>query len=316
MKLLKDVDDFPKNISSSVVSVGNFDGLHLGHQALIHRLKEAAKRENAPSVVMTFWPHPMQVLQPERKLKCIFSREDQSRMLSEYGVDFLIVQAFSRSFSELTPEQFVVSKLFKPLRPKDLVVGYDFAFGAHKKGSIEFLKQKGDELGFRVDLIAPVKLKDQIVSSSRIRQLIAEGDVKFAGEMLRRNFYLEGIVEKGFQRGRKIGIPTANILCLSETTPNAGVYCGYAHLKGEPRFRAVMNIGVNPTFSESSHQTIECHLLEFDRDIYGRELRVEFVSKLRNERKFPGVPELVTQIQLDIVEAKKILGELGSNEMD
>lgn len=307
MKVLTNLDDFPKNISSSAVSIGNFDGLHLGHQALIARLKAASKAHGIPSVVMTFSPHPMQVLQPERKVKRIFSLEDQVRTLSESGVDFLIIQSFSRSFSELTPEQFIISKLFKPLRPKNVVVGYDFAFGAHKKGSIEYLKQKGLELGFDVDLIAPVKLKDQIVSSSRIRQLIAEGNVQLAGEMLGRNFYLEGIVEKGFQRGRKIGIPTANILCLTETTPNSGVYCGYAHLKGEPKFKAVMNIGVNPTFSESSHQTIECHLLDFNRDIYGRELRVEFVSKLRNEKKFSGVDELVAQIHIDIIEAKRIL---------
>jgi riboflavin kinase/FMN adenylyltransferase len=307
MKVLSDVDQFPKNISSSVVSIGNFDGLHLGHQALLSRLKQASKATGAPAVVMTFSPHPMQVLQPERRVKRIFSLDDQARLLEENGVDFLVVQAFSRSFSDLTPEQFVVSKLYKPLRPKNLVVGYDFAFGANKKGSIEFLKQKGSELGFEVDLIAPVKVKDQIVSSSRIRQLIAEGQMSLANEMLGRNFYLEGIVERGFQRGRKIGIPTANILCLTETTPHAGVYSGYAHLKGEAKFKAVMNIGVNPTFSESSHQTIECHLLDFDRDIYGRELRVEFVSKLRNEKKFAGVPELVSQIQLDIIEAKKIL---------
>ena len=307
MKVLTNLDDFPKKISSSAVSIGNFDGLHLGHQALIARLKDVSLKRGIPAIVMTFSPHPMQVLQPERKVKRIFSLEDQNRVLAEMGVDFLIIQSFSRSFSELTPEQFVVSKLFKPLRPKNVVVGYDFAFGAHKKGSIDYLKQKGLELGFEVDLIAPVKLKDQIVSSSRIRQLIAEGNVGLAGEMLGRNFYLEGIVERGFQRGRTIGIPTANILCLTETTPNSGVYCGYAQLKGEPKLKAVMNIGVNPTFSESSHQTIECHLLDFDRDIYGRELKVEFVSKLRNEKKFAGVAELVAQIHLDILEAKKIL---------
>ena len=307
MKVLNDVDEFPKNISKSVLSIGNFDGLHLGHQALITRLKEVANLTGAPSVVMTFSPHPMQVLQPERKLKFIFSREDQARVLDQYGIDFLVVQAFSRSFSDLTPEQFVVSKIFKPLRPKHIVVGYDFAFGAHKKGSIEYLRLKGTELGFEVDLIAPVKLNDQIVSSSRIRQLIAEGNIMLANEMLKRNFYLEGIVERGFQRGRKIGIPTANILCLSDTMPLSGVYCGFALLKGEPKFKAVMNIGTNPTFSQSSHQTIECHILDFDRDIYGRELRVEFVSKLRNEKKFSGPEELVTQIHLDIAEARKIL---------
>ncbi len=307
MKVLADIDDFPKNITNSVVSIGNFDGLHLGHRALIRRLKELGAAAGLPTVVMTFSPHPMQVLMPERKVKLIFSRDDQTRVLAELGIDFLVVQAFSRSFSELTPEQFVVTKLFKPLRPKHLVVGYDFAFGAHKKGSIEYLKQKGLELGFSVDVIAPVKLNDQIVSSSRIRQLIAEGGVELANEMLNRSFYLEGIVERGFQRGRTIGIPTANILCLTETTPNSGVYCGYAQIKGEAKLKAVMNIGVNPTFSESSHQTIECHLLDFDRDIYGRELRVEFISKLRDEKKFARVKDLVTQIHLDIVAARKIL---------
>ncbi len=308
MKLLNDVDEFPKNISMSAVSIGNFDGLHLGHQALIHKLQELSKSDpKLAKVVMTFSPHPMQVLQPERKLKLLFSSEDQIRMLTAAGVDYLITQAFSRSFSELSAEQFVVSKVFKPLRPKHIVVGYDFAFGANKQGSIEFLKQKGRDLGFSVDVIAPVKFQDQIVSSSRIRQLIDEGNITLANHMLGRNFYIAGIVEKGAQRGRQIGIPTANIMCLTETTPRPGVYAGYAHLKGEPKFKAVMNIGTNPTFSESALQTIEAHILNFDRDIYGRELKIEFVQRLRDEKKFNGIEELVSQIQLDIIEAQRIL---------
>jgi riboflavin kinase/FMN adenylyltransferase len=308
MKRLSDVEDFPKIISRSAVSVGNFDGLHLGHQALIQKLNEVTKSEpQIPKVVMTFSPHPMQVLQPERKMKLLFSPEDQIQMLEKAEVDYLIVQAFSRGFSELSAEQFVVNKIFKPLRPSHLVVGYDFAFGANKQGSIEFLKQKGIELGFSVDVIAPVKFQDQIVSSSRIRQLIGEGDVWLANQMLGRNFYIEGIVEKGMQRGRQIGIPTANVMCLTETTPGPGVYAGYTHLKGEPKFKAVMNIGTNPTFSESAKQTIEAHILNFNRDIYGRELKVEFVKKLRDEKKFSGIAELVAQIKKDIDAAQIIL---------
>jgi riboflavin kinase/FMN adenylyltransferase len=308
MELLNDVEDFPKNISRSAVSIGNFDGLHLGHQALLQKLKEVSGGDpKIPKVVMTFSPHPMQVLQPERKMKLLFSHEDQIRMLREAGIDYLIVQAFSRSFSELSAEQFVVSKIFKPLRPAHVVVGYDFAFGANKQGTIEFLKQKGTELCFSVDVIAPVQFQEQIVSSSRIRQLIDEGNILLANQMLGRNFYIEGIVEKGAQRGRQIGIPTANVMCLTATTPRAGVYAGYAHLKGEAKFNAVMNIGTNPTFSESSLQTIEVHILNFNRDIYGRELKIEFVKKLRDEKKFAGVGELVAQIKIDIQAAQKIL---------
>jgi riboflavin kinase/FMN adenylyltransferase len=288
--------------------------MHLGHQALLKRVVEEARRfGHCPSVLMTFEPHPVKVLHPDRHLRRLFDFDDQKRQLELWGLDLMVIEPFSREFSQLPPDRFVLEWLYRPFAPSKIVVGYDFSFGANKKGSIETLQIKGHELNFSVEVVAPVRALtsqgEQLVSSSRIRQLLAEGEVKMAGQLLGRPFYVKGLVVKGAGRGRTIGVPTANINVQAETIPREGVYAVQALIKGESQARAaVLNVGRNPTFVESgAHISVECHLLEFSGDLYGQELQVDFIERIRDEKKFSGASELIMQIKNDIETARRIL---------
>lgn len=293
-----------------MLTIGNFDGLHLGHRALINRVLDTARRFSVPSVVMTFEPHPVKVLYPDRKLHRIFDFEDQRARLEEMGVDALVVEPFSREFSQLPPERYLLEWIYRPFVPKAVIVGYDFSFGANRQGTIDFLKSHAGSLGFEVEVVSPVKVGDVLVSSSRIRQALNEGDVALAGELLGRSFYLSGLIERGAGRGRTIGIPTANLRTAAETLPARGVYCGHVHVRGAWH-DAVVNIGLNPTFNEGAGSGqplhIEAHLLNFQGDLYGEKMTIDFVQRLRDERKFSSVSELVTQIHRDIQDGERIL---------
>ena len=190
--------------------------------------------------------------------------------------------------------------------PQAIIVGYDFSFGAERKGSIEFLRLRAAELGIDVEVIPPVKVDGELCSSTRIRQALDVGDVKMARKLLGRSFYIQGLVERGAGRGRTIGVATANLRTSAESIPAQGVYAAFATTRSG-RFKAVVNIGSNPTFLHAGHVTVEAHLLDFSTDLYGEHLRLEFVDRLRSERKFSGVEELVKQIQLDIVQGREVL---------
>ncbi len=300
-------------LPSSVLTIGNFDGVHLGHRALIDRVLQEARAAKVPSVVMTFEPHPVKVLHPDRHLKRIFDSADQALELQKLGVDLLINEPFSREFSQLPPERFVLDWIYRPFSPAKVVVGYDFSFGAGRVGSIQFLKQKALELGFEIEILPPVKVGDILVSSSRIRQALAEGDVSLAKKLLQRPFYLSGLIVKGAGRGRTLGIPTANLNTHAETVPAPGVYCAWAEIHGK-RHPAMVNIGFNPTFQLTPHQpAIEAHLLDFSADIYGEELNLYFMARIRDEQKFSSAQALVQQIKLDILRGREILS--GPNEL-
>lgn len=300
------------SFSPSVVTIGNFDGVHLGHQVLIRRLIERAREKNLPAIVFTFEPHPIKVLHPEKKLHRIFDLDDQIEQLTEMGVDALVIEPFSRKFSQLKPETFLLEWLMKPFAPESLIVGYDFSFGANRQGSIDFLKEHAPSLGTRVEVVPPFKVGDVIVSSSRIRTAIEAGDVAQAGRFLGRSFYLSGVVERGAGRGRSIGVPTANLRSMAETVPASGVYAAWASV-GDRRFPAAVNIGFNPTFVDpaAAHVSIEAHLIGFSGDLYGERLQLDFVERVREERKFVSAAALVARIKEDIVECSRILGSRG-----
>ena len=250
----------------------------------------------------------MLVLYPDRQLKRLFSFEDQRQQFEASGVDILVVEPFSREFSQLEPDRFVLEYVYRPLNPSHMIVGYDFSFGNSKRGSIDFLKTKGQELGFSLDVVAPVKVQGHLVSSTRIRQALVEGDVQLAHLLLGRAFYTQGLVERGAGRGRTIGIPTANLHVGGEIIPHGGVYAVGAIVDGV-RHAAVLNIGTNPTFTaggSGAPVTVECHILDFDADLYGKEIRIEFVQRLRDEKKFSGVAELVLQIKADSERARAL----------
>lgn len=309
-----------------MLTIGNFDGLHLGHQALIRRVLERGRELRVPAVVMTFEPHPVKVLHPDRHLQRIFDFEDQRQQLEQMGVDVLIVEPFSREFSQLPPERYLLEWIYRPFVPDTVVVGYDFSFGADRRGSIDFLKQQAIPLGFKVEVVPPVKVAAKtgeiLVSSSRIRQSLQEGDVATAALLLGRPFHVSGLVERGAGRGRLIGVPTANVRTTAETIPGRGVYCGHVFVRDSSYptvYPAVINVGLNPTFEEAAAagqaMSVEAHLLDFGEgvgeagrtDIYGEPIRIEFIERLRDERKFASVAELVAQIRCDIEAGRRIL---------
>jgi riboflavin kinase / FMN adenylyltransferase len=295
-------------LKSSVLTIGNFDGVHLGHQALVRRVVERARQKNAVSTVMTFEPHPVKVLYPDRQLKRIFDLSDQEEQLERLGVDILVIEPFSREFSQLEPERYLTEWIYRPFTPETLVVGYDFSFGANRRGSIDFLKEHAPTLGFRVEVVPPVKVGDVLVSSSRIRQAVESGDVELANHLLGRRFYLDGIVERGAGRGRSIGVPTANLHTSAELIPARGVYAAWVEAEGR-KWKAAVNVGMNPTFNQGEAPlAIEAHLIGFSGDLYGDSLKMEFVSRLRDEKKFASAAELIGQIQTDIRGAEERLG--------
>ncbi|RYZ75342.1 MAG: bifunctional riboflavin kinase/FAD synthetase [Proteobacteria bacterium] len=309
VQLLSGIRELQSPPHGSVLTIGNFDGVHLGHQTLLARVVSLAREQGIPSVVMTFEPHPVKVLHPDRKLTRIFDFEDQRDQLAKAGIDILVVEPFSREFSQVTAERYLNEWVYRPFMPKNLIVGYDFSFGAERKGSIEFLKTRGAELGMNVEVIPPVKVEGELCSSTRIRQALEAGDVKLANSLLGRQFYVRGLVERGAGRGRTIGIPTANIRTTAETLPASGVYAGIARTR-HGDFKTMVNIGSNPTFVHAGMVGIEAHLLDFTGDLYGDEVRVDFVDRLRSEKKFSSAAELVAQIHSDIERGRKILDAL------
>ncbi len=314
MQVLQGIRALDAPLTRSVLTIGNFDGVHLGHRELIRRVLARARERSIPAAVMTFEPHPVQVLYPDRHLKRLFDPDDQRRELEKAGVDLLVVEPFSREFSQLPPERYIQDWIFRPFRPDLLVVGYDFAFGADKAGTLDVLRAKAATLGFEVDVVAPIRIDGHLVSSSRARAAVAEGDVALAAKLLGRRFYVSGIVEKGAGRGRTIGVPTANLRTAVETIPAEGVYAAWVAAQGARRMAAV-NVGRNPTFqsaggpaaSSASPVAIEAHLLGFQGDLYGVPLTIEFAARLRDERRFPSKDELVAQIREDLRRAEAAL---------
>lgn len=308
MRVFTGVGQLSRPLRSSIVTIGNFDGLHRGHQTLIQRLTALATGSGAPSVVVTFHPHPVQVLHPEKAMPRLFDQEDQRAQLEKMGVEYLIIEPFSREFSQLEPDQYLLDWVFRPLAPTHIIVGYDFTFGANRRGTIEFLQKLGASHGITVEVMAPVAVDGQLVSSSCIRRALSEGHVELAAQLLGRPFYVKGLVEKGAGRGRQIGVPTANLHLQSELVPAVGVYATWAWL-AKKKFKAATNVGFNPTFVSplAVKPQVEAHLLDFDQDIYGQEIRLEFIARLRGEEKFSSVQALQDQIQKDVQMTRRLL---------
>lgn len=304
MKTIRGLNTLPRPLPGSCLALGNFDGLHLGHQALIRATLEAAKRRGGPSVVLTFDPLPVQVLRPELNFKPLFGREDLVEQLASWGVDYVVLEPFSLELAKLSAEAFVQSILVQHLHPSEVVVGHDFAFGKDRQGSIETLKAQGDQGGFNVNVVPPILLRGERVSSSAIRAALREGRPERAKSLLGRNFKVRGIVESGAGRGQGLGIPTANMTIGDVQIPKTGVYVSQV-LWGKDKLRAVTNVGRAPTFHpDSAGIRLETHILDQKLELRGVQLEVEFISYLREERRFDSVQELVSQIHQDIEAAR------------
>jgi riboflavin kinase/FMN adenylyltransferase len=290
------------------LTIGVFDGVHTGHQTLIRDLTAAAHQAGATAVVLTFHPHPAETLRGPVRSFYLSTPEEKAALIAPLGVDLLITQPFDQRTAQTSARDFVL-KLRERLGLEQLWVGADFALGHNREGTVPVLRTLGEELGFEVKVVHAIQQGGEVVSSSRIRSLLAEGDVAAAARLLGRNYALSGAVVSGAKRGRSIGIPTAN-LALDEkrAVPATGVYVTRAHVGGRA-WGAVTNIGVRPTFEDGTPAPIvETHILDYDGgEFYDQALRVEFIARLRAEQKFSGVDALVAQIHADIQAARNLL---------
>lgn len=299
----------------SYLTIGNFDGVHRGHQELVRQtLALKAADPDGLSVVLSFFPHPVEVLRPERKHSRLFTVQDQQEQLSAYGIEVILRQPFSRSFSQMSAHEFLYDYLLKFFSPRGLVVGHDFSFGSDRQGRVSDLEKFCQKEGIQLVIVRPqTSSLGQIISTSAVRQALQKSELPLVSEYLGRPYYIRGIVEKGDQRGRQLGFPTANIRSETDFHPNLGVYAVKvsADFLGEASLPGVMNIGYNKTFKDGDLHPIkmEVHLLNFTGDLYGRILKVELIDYLRPEIKFSSLTELVDQIKLDIAKAKEIFGE-------
>lgn len=281
-------------LENTIVTIGTFDGVHLGHQKIIKRLVELKEKQGGEIVLFTFDPHPRKILFPEQKdLKLITTTDEKCAVLKQFGVDHVLVFPFTKEFSQMQAQDYISNIIVKGLKTKTLVIGYDHRFGSNREGNIETLKQLSEIYNFNVEEIPAQEINQLNVSSTRIRKAIDEGDIKTANEFLGYRFFISGTVVKGKQLGRTIGYPTANIFIedKDKLTPKIGVYAVNVEVKGNTH-KGMLNIGTNPTTDLDNTIKIEVNIFDFDKDIYGEKIKVEFVKRIRNEEKFANLDEL------------------------
>lgn len=293
----------------TALTIGVFDGVHRGHQIVLKHVVESARKHDLAAAAITFHPHPRQVLRPDLTTEYVTSLEDRLSLILETGLDGVATVSFTSDFS-LTDAGDFVRMLVEEFQLARLIIGEDFALGRQRGGDPDTLKALGQQLGFEVEVIELLTSDStDKVSSTEIRNGLAEGDVEQVGDLLGRRYSLHGPVVVGFKRGRSIGFPTANVAIGNDRSiPAPGVYATIAHLESGP-VPSVTNIGMRPTFDDGGGLSIECHIIDFDEDIYGTDLRVEFVERLRGERKFDGVDALVAQIGRDRDAARELLAK-------
>ena len=295
-------------IPNAVVTSGTFDGVHRGHQTILARLTEVAKVSNGESVLITYWPHPRTVVANDsQNLKLLTTLDEKVKLLDQAGIDHLVIIPFTRSFSQLSSEEYIRQILIDKIGTKKLVIGYDHRFGRDREGGFDYIKAHQSDYGFEVEEIPRQDVEAVGVSSSKIRTALAEGNVHAANRFLGRLYNLTGTVVKGRQLGRTIGFPTANMQVDDpiKLVPANGVYAVEVDYKGET-FGGMLNIGFRPTVA-GTHQTIETYIFDFDKDIYGEHITLRFREFLRPEQKFDGLPTLVTQLKHDEENARTVL---------
>lgn len=308
MRVFQGYEQF-EGVRNPILTIGTFDGVHIGHQKIIEHLNAEAKALGGESVLMTFYPHPRMILFPESHgLELLQTQAEKLAKLEECGLQNVIIQPFTDEFSRLTALEFVRNILVNSIHVRKLIIGYDHQFGRNREGSIDFLKEVCDTYGFEVEEIPAQEIDEVNVSSTKIRKALEVGDVTCAGEYLGKNYSIEGIVVKGKEIGRKLDYPTANISIQDNTKliPANGVYIVKVLVKGSEQF-GMLSIGVNPTISENNARTIEVHILDFQQDLYGQSIEVHFLKYLRPELKFESLEELKFKIKEDEVATRAYL---------
>jgi riboflavin kinase/FMN adenylyltransferase len=303
-------DPRPARWHQPVLALGNFDGLHRGHTKIVERIRRVTVERGGTSLVLTFDPHPPRIVRPDKAPQLLMTLDQKIEALGKAGVHGVAIVRFTPELSRWEPEMFVKNVLVEWLRVSEVWVGADFLFGRDRSGNFSLLRTLGAQYGFRAEKIDPVRYKDFVVSSTRIRRLVAEGRVDEAGALLGRHFFIDGVVVRGAGRGRELGVPTANLDTRNELIPPDGVYATTATIDGVV-YPSVTNIGVRPTFEGSGRSVIEAHALGIDRDLYGQSVRLGFVQRLRDERRFPDVDTLKAQIDADVRRAKRLFDRLS-----
>lgn len=295
------------------VALGNFDGVHMGHRQLLRSLRDFASAHGAEPVVFTFYPHPLMVLRPEHGPKLILSVEEKLEHLARLGIKTVILAPFDLELANMTAMEFVSRVLVDKLQVKGVFVGYNYTFGEGGQGTPELLAQLADQYGYYLHVTPPVEVAGEVVSSTLIRSNLAQGQIDFATRLLGYHPYVQGEVIHGEKRGRTIGFPTANLeLFYQRIYPTSGVYAVQVHYQGVC-YPGVANLGVKPTFHQQNVPNLEVHLLNFAGDLYGQQIKVDFLEKIRGEQAFQSVEQLIEQIKLDVSKARAIIDNVENN---
>ena len=302
MRIVRGLDSVPPDVRPSAVAIGTFDGVHLGHRAILGTALTRAREVGVEAVACTFDPHPIEVLQPDRAPRPITPLEERLALIGDTGVDAVVVLAFTRALAAIEPEAFVKDVLLDRLHGREIVVGYNHRFGRGARGDARLLEDLAGRLGFRAHVVPPMTVDGVAVSSTEIRAALQRGDVRSAARGLGRPYAIAGRVTTGAGRGRTLGFPTANIAPDRPLLVARGVYRGGVTVDDQ-QHEAVVNVGVRPTFGEDT-LAVEAHLLDFAGDLYGREVRLDFLDRLREEMRFPSVEELKAQVFRDIAAAR------------
>jgi riboflavin kinase/FMN adenylyltransferase len=303
--LITDLKEITTPFTRSVITLGNFDGLHLGHQELIRKVIRRAKETGAHSIVVTFRPHPLKILAPEKCPPLISIYEEKIKLFEKLGIDVLVKIPFTLEFAKMSPGDFVKDILCDMLGAKEIFVGFNYRFGRGREGNISTLKALGERLGFTVREVEQVSLDGEVISSTKIRRLLRDGEVEHAARLLGRTYTITGIVVRGDGRGKDLGFPTANIAPKHSIIPADGVYAVRLFVR-DKFYDGIANIGMRPTFDKNV-LTVEVHVFDFNEDIYGEEISLYFIRKIRDEKKFGNADELIRQIRTDVGIARDLL---------
>jgi riboflavin kinase / FMN adenylyltransferase len=313
MKVLNDIAELHTIPGPTHLAIGVFDGVHLGHQAVIGRALESTRLTGGSTVVVTFHPHPVRVLRPEKAPRLLTSTQHKIQLIRSLGADALLILRFTPEFSKTPPEVFIENLTKASNQLRQICVGREWSFGANRSGSVRLLEELSPKLGFELGSVTPVLVREQVVSSTLVRSAIECGALEFAASLLGREFTILGTVSEGKQLGRRLGFPTANLRAHNEQFPPNGVYAAKAWLDGKEH-GGVVNIGVRPTIEhEAGERLLELHLFDFDREIYGQDVEVAFLQHLRPEQKFSGIEELRAQIKRDAENARRIYQRVRSD---
>lgn len=311
MNVIYGIGKFKKTSRNTVLVIGVFDGVHRGHQALIQGAIRRAKQIGAEPLVMTFWPHPVHVLRPELGLPYIVSLPHRLKLIEGLGVKSCIVVHFTRRFARLSPEQFIRRYIVARISPREIYVGDDFRFGQRRGGTLEYFQQAGTKHGFKVRVVGAVKAGKKKIGSSMIRQLIGAGKLTQAARLLGRGVSVMGTVVRGDGRGKELGFPTANMLIQNGVIPPLGVYAVRVRI-GEKTCAGMANIGQRPSFKKNDRVHLETHIFNFHRSLYNQEIIVEFVQKIREEKRFDSRERFIAQLRDDHVRTQRILSQVNT----